>query len=42
MRAYDNTHREVMGILTLMLMIRPVVFQVLSIPVSFNLFLGRP
>ena len=46
MRAYDSTRREVMGTLTLELMIRPVVFQVLfqilRIPVSFNLLLGRP
>ena len=46
MRAYDSTHREVMGTLTLELMIGPVVFQVLfqvwRILVSFNLLLGRP
>ena len=46
MRAYDSTHREVMGTLTLELMIGPVVFQVmfqiLWIPVSFNLLLGHP
>ena len=45
-RAYDSTRREVMGTLTLELMIGPVVFQVLfqilRIPVSFNLLLGRP
>ena len=45
-RAYDNTRREVMGTLTLELMIGPVVFkvmfQILRIPVSFNLLLGRP
>ena len=45
-RAYDSTRREVMGTLTLKLMVRPVVFQVmfqiLRIPVSFNLLLGRP
>ena len=45
-RAYDSTRREVMGTLTLELMIRPVVFQVmfqiLRIPVSFNLLLGCP
>ena len=44
-RAYNNTHREVMGTLTLELMIRLVVFQVLfqilRIPVSFNLLLAR-
>ena len=46
MRAYDSTSREVIGNLTLELMIRLVVFQVmfqiLRIPVSFNLILGRP
>ena len=46
MRAYDSTRREVMGTLTLKLMIGPVVFQVmfqiLRILVSFNLLLGRP
>ena len=46
MRAYDNTCREVMGTLTLELMIGLVVFQVmfqvLRIPVSFNLLLDRP
>ena len=46
MKAYDSTRREVMGTLTLELMIRPVVFhvlfQILRIPVSFNLLLGRP
>ena len=45
-RAYDSTRRKVMGILTLELMIGPIVFQVLfqilRIPVSFNLLLGRP
>ena len=41
-RAYDSTCKEVMGTLTLELMIRPVVFQVLRIPVSFNLLLGCP
>ena len=44
-RAYDSTRREVMGTLTLELMIGPIVFQVmfqiLRIPVSFNLLLGR-
>ena len=39
-RAYDSTHREIMGTLTLKLMVRPVVFQVmfqiLRIPVSFT------
>ena len=45
-RAYDSTRREVMGTLTLELMIGPVffqaMFQILRIPVSFNLLLGRP
>ena len=45
-RAYDSTRREVMGTLTLELMIGPVVFQglfqILRIHVSFNLLLGRP
>ena len=45
-RAYDNTRREVMSTLTLELMIGLVVFhvlfQVLRIPISFNLLLGRP
>ena len=46
MRAYDSTRREVIGTLTLELMIGLVVFQVmfkiLRIPVFFNLLLGRP
>ena len=46
MRAYDSIRREVMGTLTLELMIELVVFQVLfqilRILVSFNLLLGRP
>ena len=45
-RAYDSTRREVMGTLTLELMVGLVVFQVmfqiLRIPVSFNLLLGLP
>ncbi|RVW84879.1 hypothetical protein CK203_039490 [Vitis vinifera] len=45
-RAYDNTRREVMGTLEIELLIGPatfvVVFQVLRIPTSFNLLLGRP
>ena len=44
-RSYDSTRREVMGTLTLELMIGPIVFQVmfqiLRIPVSFNLLLGH-
>ena len=46
MRAYDNTSREVMDTVTLKLMIGAVVFQVmfqiLRIPVPFNLLLGCP
>ena len=45
-RAYDSTRREVMGTLTLELKIGlvffQVMFQILRIPVSFNLLLGRP
>ena len=45
-RAYDSTRREVMGTLEIELLIGPttfvVVFQVLRIPASFNLLLGRP
>ncbi|KAJ9687255.1 hypothetical protein PVL29_015932 [Vitis rotundifolia] len=45
-RAYDNTRREVMGTLEIELLIGPAtfvaVFQVLRIPTSFNLLLGRP
>ena len=45
-RAYDSIRREVMGPLTLELMIGPVIFQVLflilRIPVSFNVLLGHP
>ena len=44
-RAYDSTQREVLGTFTLELWIGPVVFstlfQVLRIPTSFNLLLGR-
>ena len=43
-RAYDNTQREVMGTLTIDLLIGPttfsILFQVLRIPASFNLLLG--
>ena len=46
MRDYDSTRREVMGTLTLELMIGliifQVLFQVLRILVSFNLLLGHP
>ncbi|RVW22168.1 Retrovirus-related Pol polyprotein from transposon 17.6 [Vitis vinifera] len=45
-RAYDSTKREVMGTLMIELMIGPttfpILFQVLRIPTSFNLLLGRP
>ena len=45
-RAYDNTRREVMGTLEIELLIGSatfvIVFQVLRIPKSFNLLLGRP
>nr|CAN81817.1 hypothetical protein VITISV_042654 [Vitis vinifera] len=45
-RTYDSTRREVMGILGIELLIGPAtfvtVFQVLRIPTSFNLLLGRP
>ena len=44
-RAYDNTQRKVMGTLKIELLIGPAifvtVFQVLRIPTSFNLLLGR-
>ena len=43
-RAYDNTQRDVMGTLTIDLLIGPttfsILFQVLRIPTSFNLLLG--
>ena len=45
-RAYDSTRREVIGTLEIELLIGPAifvtVFQVLRIPTSFNLLLGRP
>ena len=45
-RVYDNTLREVMGTLEIELLIGltsfVTVFQVLRIPTSFNLLLGRP
>ncbi|RVX11289.1 Gypsy retrotransposon integrase-like protein 1 [Vitis vinifera] len=44
--AYDSTKREVMGTLMIDLQIGPAtfstLFQVLRIPTSFNLLLGRP
>ena len=45
-RAYDSTRRKVMGTLEIELLIGPTtfitLFQVLRIPTSFNLLLGRP
>ena len=45
-RAYDSTKREVMGTLMIELLIGSTtfltLFQVLRIPTSFNLLLGRP
>ncbi|KAL6313270.1 hypothetical protein AAG906_016108 [Vitis piasezkii] len=45
-QAYDSTRREVMGTLEIELLIGPTtfitLFQVLRIPTSFNLLLGRP
>ena len=45
-KAYDRTHRTVIGTLSTHVMIRPVkysiLFQVLRIQSSFNLLLGRP
>nr|CAN65175.1 hypothetical protein VITISV_029768 [Vitis vinifera] len=45
-REYDSTKREVMGTLMIDLQIGPAtfstLFQVLRIPTSFNLLLGRP
>ncbi|KAL6336105.1 hypothetical protein AAG906_010383 [Vitis piasezkii] len=45
-RAYDSTKREVMGTLVIDFQIGPAIFstlfQVLRIPISFNLLLGRP
>ena len=45
-RAYDSTRREVLGTLTLVLLIGsvtfPTLFQVLRIPTSFDLLLGQP
>ncbi|WJZ96846.1 hypothetical protein VitviT2T_015493 [Vitis vinifera] len=45
-QAYDSTRREVMGTLEIELLIGPTtfitIFQVLRIPTSFNLLLGRP
>ena len=45
-RAYDSTRREVMGTFEIELLISPAIFvttfQVLRIPSSFNLVLGRP
>ena len=45
-RAYDNSRREVLGIVTLELIIRPMIkkveFQILNIALCFNMLLGRP
>ena len=45
-RAYDSTWREIMGTLEIKLLIglatSVTMFQVLRIPTSFNLLLGRP
>ncbi|XP_075654945.1 uncharacterized protein LOC142625128 [Castanea sativa] len=45
-RAYDNSRREVLGIITLELtiglMVKKVDFKVLNIASSFNMLLGRP
>ena len=45
-RAYDNTKREVLGVIVLPVTIGPlksdIQFQVLDVNTSFNLFLGRP
>lgn len=45
-RAYDNTHREVIGSIKLTIGISPinpaVEFQVINIPACFNFLLGRP
>lgn len=46
LRAYDNSKRKVLGTIELMVNIGPlekkVEFQVLDIPATFNLLLGRP
>lgn len=46
MRAYDNTRREIIRTLMLSIHVGPVMFltlfQVLKVPMSFNLLLGRP
>ena len=45
-KAYDNSSREVLGIVTLELTIGPMIkkveFQVLNIASCFNMLLGRP
>ena len=45
-RAYNNSRREVLGIVTLKLTIRPMIkkveFQVLNIALCFNMLLERP
>ena len=46
MRVYDNSRREVLGTITLELIIGPMIkkveFQVLNIALCFNMLLGRP
>ena len=46
MKAYDNSRKEVLGIVTLELSIRPMIkkveFQVLNIATCFNMLFGRP
>ena len=45
-RAYDNSRREVLGTITLELIIGPMIkkveFHVLNIASCFNMLLGRP
>src|ERR1043165_5395388 len=45
-KAYDNTRREVLGMVTLEILIGPVriptPFQVINVATSFNLLLGQP
>ena len=45
-RAYDNTKRDVLGVIVLSVTIGPlksdIQFQVLDINTSFNVLLGRP
>ncbi|XP_042505509.1 uncharacterized protein LOC122082083 [Macadamia integrifolia] len=45
LRAYDNTKREILGVLTVTVIVGParfdIDFQVIDIPTSFNMLLGR-